>query len=137
MDYRGRPSENVEIKPKFTRVYKDVPTKPEIGEISTWVYNLDKFKNGPISVSIEYPKDFKHSKPKIDKTQQYGIGPVVMVFKTSKRKNAKVKMKVWKNTNIDYINGVSTLPGVPDDAPILELGVGKSYVNLWKDKYNL
>jgi hypothetical protein len=134
---KGRPSENTEINPKFTRVYKDVPTKPEIGEISTWKYDLDKFKNGPISVSIEFPKNTKFPKPEIDKNQQYGVGPVVMVFKTSERKNAKTRMKVWKNTNIDYINEASTLSGVPDNAPILELGVGESYINMWKNKYDL
>ena len=33
-----------------------------------------------------------------------------MVFKTSNRSNAKIKMKVWKNTNIDYINSAAKLP---------------------------
>jgi hypothetical protein len=33
---------------KFTRVYEDEET------VSTWTYDLDKFKNGPISVDIKY-----------------------------------------------------------------------------------
>ena len=63
--------------------------------------------------------------------------PVVMVFKTSNRSNAKTKMKVWKNTNIDYILTQDKLPGVPDKAVILELGVGESLIEKYKLKYNL
>jgi hypothetical protein len=33
---------------KFTRVYEDEDT------IETWVYDLDKFDKGPISVEIKY-----------------------------------------------------------------------------------
>ena len=34
-------------------------------------------------------------------------------------------MKVWKYMNIDYIITQDKLPGVPDKAVILELGVGE------------
>jgi hypothetical protein len=34
-----------------TRVYEDEET------ISTWTYDLDKFKNGPISVDIKYKNE--------------------------------------------------------------------------------
>ena len=54
----------------------------------------------------------------------YGDLPVVVVFKTSNRSNAKTKMKIWANENIDYIITAKSLPGVPDTAVILELGVG-------------
>jgi len=58
-----------------------------------------------------------------------------MVFKTSNRSNAKTKIKVWNNTNIDYINTAHKLPGVPDKAVILELGVGKGIIEKYKRKY--
>ena len=63
--------------------------------------------------------------------------PVGMVFKTSKNSNAKTKMKVWRNTNIDYIITQDKLPGVPDKAVILELGVGENNIKNWKSKYSL
>jgi len=63
--------------------------------------------------------------------------PVAIVFKTSNRSNAKTKMKVWNNTNIDYILTQDKIPGIPDKAEILELGVGKSLVKKWQSKYNL
>jgi hypothetical protein len=66
----------------------------------------------------------------------YGKEPVVMVFKTSNRSNAKTKIKVF-NKNIDYVNGAKKLPGVPEKAEILELAVGRSYINKYKQKYNL
>ena len=46
-------------------------------------------------------------------------------------------MKVWNNTNIDYIITADKLPGVPEKAVILELGVGKSLVEKWRSNYNL
>ena len=60
-----------------------------------------------------------------------------MVFKTSKNSNAKTKLKVWNNTNIDYIITQTKLPGVPDKSVILELGVGKALIDSWKLKYSL
>lgn len=63
--------------------------------------------------------------------------PVAIVFKTSKNANAKTKMKVWRNTNIDYIITQDKLPGVPDKAVILELGIGENLIETWKSKYSL
>jgi hypothetical protein len=60
-----------------------------------------------------------------------------MVFKTSNRSNAKVKMKVWKNENIDYIITAKKLPGVPDNAVIMELSVGQGFIEKYASKYNL
>lgn len=62
--------------------------------------------------------------------------PVVLVFKSSNRKNAKTKMKVFRNKNIDIVNG-KKLPGVPDNALILELAIGESFINTYKQKYKL
>ena len=78
----------------------------------------------------------KFFKPKIDK-KSYQKQSVVMVFKTSNRSNAKTKMKIWRNTNIDYVISTNKLPGVPENAIILELAVGESFVNSYKLKYNL
>ena len=60
----------------------------------------------------------------------------VIVFKTSNRSNAKTKMKVI-NKNIDYVLSAKKIPGVPDTAEWLEIGVGKSFVDKYKQKYNL
>jgi hypothetical protein len=46
-------------------------------------------------------------------------------------------MKVWNNENIDYIISAPTLPGVPDNAIILELAVGEGFINLFNQKYSL
>ena len=46
-------------------------------------------------------------------------------------------MKVWNNENIDYIMTSKKLPGVPDNAIIIELGVGKGFIEKWRLKYSL
>jgi hypothetical protein len=66
----------------------------------------------------------------------YPNSPVVMVFRTSNRSNAKVKMKVWKNKNIDQVQE-EKLAGVPENAEILELAVGIKFIEKYKTKYKL
>ena len=64
--------------------------------------------------------------------------PTTIVFKTSNRKNAKVKIKTYKTKNIDEVlEGLdkNTLPGIPENAEILELGVGKIFPELYKQHY--
>jgi hypothetical protein len=57
------------------------------------------------------------------------ITPVVVTFKTSNRSNAKTKVKVIRNRNIDEVLDVKTkIPGIPEKAIILEIGVGKSFI---------
>ena len=57
------------------------------------------------------------------------ITPVVVTFKTSNRSNAKTKVKVIRNRNIDEVLDVKTkIPGIPEKAVILEIGVGKSFI---------
>ena len=66
--------------------------------------------------------------------------PTVLVFKTSNRSNAKTKIKVYKTKNIDeIINGLEEgkLPGVPKKAEVLELGLGKSFIKKYKQRYSL
>tara|TARA_R110000824_G_scaffold344760_1_gene531383 strand:- start:652 stop:882 length:231 start_codon:yes stop_codon:yes gene_type:complete len=64
--------------------------------------------------------------------------PTTIVFRTSNRKNAKVKIKTYKTKNVDEImealNG-NSLPGVPSNAEILELGVGKLFPEIYKQQY--
>lgn len=58
------------------------------------------------------------------------ITPVVVTFKTSNRSNAKTKTKVIRNRNIDEMLDKKTkIPGIPENAVILEIGVGKNFIN--------
>ena len=57
------------------------------------------------------------------------ITPVVVTFKTSNRSNARTKQKVIRNRNIDEVLDVKTkIPGIPEKAIILEIGLGKSFI---------
>ena len=134
---RGRPSENIERKTKYTLEFFDYPSKPELGGRSVWHFDDKKSKNGAYKVEQFFPKDEKNEKIKIEKGKAYGKMPVVMVFKTSNRSNAKTKIKVWNNENIDYIASAKKLPGVPKNAIILEVGVGPSFIKQYQEKYNL
>jgi hypothetical protein len=135
---RGRPAEQPFVQPeKWTREYYEVPSKPELGTKTTFYYDINKNANGPYKTEITYPKNYKHEPFKPEKGKAYNQQPVVMVFKTSNRSNAKTKMKVWNNENVDYIISAKSLPGVPDTAEILELGVGESFIETYKSKYSL
>jgi len=138
MENRGRPKEAPAVKKeKYTLEYYDVPTKPELGWKSTWHFDDAKNKNGAWRVEHTPPKGWRAPKIKAEKGKAYAKQPVVMVFKTSNRSNAKTKMKVWNNENIDYIISSPKLPGIPPKAEILELGVGKNFIDSWRSKYNL
>jgi hypothetical protein len=95
---------------------------------------LNKYDRGPISVDINYSKDYDLPKrAKIDNSK-YVPAPVVMVYKTSERSNAKYKLKVWNNKSIDQIlSGKNN--GFPDDVIILELGIGYQLIEEYKEKY--
>ena len=138
MEHRGRPKEIIqEIKEKWEVVSYEVPSKPELGWKSTWYYDNSKTTNGPYKTEVIYPKGFKLDKFKPKKGKAYNKMPVVMIFKTSNRSNAKTKMKIWANENIDYISTTSKLVGVPEGAIILELGVGESFIEKWRVKHSL
>jgi len=133
---RGRPTEKPAIPwQKYTQETIEVPSKPELGGRSVWHYDRSKFENGPWRTEHFEAKGYKNPKPKIDQ-KMYGKQPTVMVFKTSNRSNAKTKIKVF-NKNIDYIISAKKLPGVPENAVILDLAVGRSYIDKYKDKYNV
>tara|TARA_Y100001972_G_scaffold48760_1_gene59983 strand:+ start:427 stop:807 length:381 start_codon:yes stop_codon:yes gene_type:complete len=124
---RGRPSENVVKKTKYKLEFED----------STWYFDDKKSKNGAYKVEQIQPKGERIGKIKIQKGKAYGKMPVVMAFKTSNRSNAKTKIKVWKNENVDYILTAKKLPGVPEKAEILNIGIGSSFIEEYNKKYNL
>ena len=64
------------------------------------------------------------------------IYPTVLVFKTSNRSNARTKIKVI-NKNVDYVISAKKLPGIPEKAEWLEIGIGRSFIEQYKKKYNL
>ena len=135
---RGRPSETeAVVKEKYTLEFFEVPSKPELGWKSVWHFDRNKTSFGAWKVEHTPPKGWKVPKIKVDKGKAYAKQPVVMVFKTSNRSNAKTKMKVWANENIDYIITADKLPGIPDAAEVLELAVGESFIEKYKLKYNL
>lgn len=121
---RGRPSEQVEKLDQWILNTED----------SIWKYDMNKNPNGCYSVETKFKAGDK-VKPKIDQNP-YGGHPVVIVFKSSNRSNAKTKMKVI-NKNIDYVLTTKKLPGVPEKAEIIDLAVGESFINKYKQKYNL
>ena len=127
---RGRPSEQVERLDKWV-----IDSTDYDGSRSIIKFDRSKSANGPYSWENIPPKGFRQPKPKIDQ-KMYGKNPVVMVFKTSNRSNAKTKIKVF-NKNIDYIISAKKLPGVPEKAEILDLAVGRSYIDRYKEKYSL
>ena len=135
---RGRPSEKpAPIKEKWEMVVSEYPSKPELGYVTTCYFDINKSTTSPYAIKTTYPKGYKQNKFKPEKGKSYGKLPVVLVFKTSNRSNAKTKMKVFNNENIDYILSAPKLVGVPSNAIILECGVGRSFVEKWKVKYNL
>jgi|688.fasta_scaffold806565_2 hypothetical protein len=66
----------------------------------------------------------------------YHKSNVTIVFKTSNRSNAKMKLKTFRNKSIDDILE-KKLPGVPDNAIIVELGIGEIFEQKFKQKYKL
>ena len=134
---KGRTKENDTVLDKWVMETYEYPNKPELGSKSVWHFDRSKNDKGCWKVDHTPAKGETLPKVKVSKTQTYGGVPVGMVFKTSKNANAKTKLKVWNNTNIDYIITQDKLPGVPDKAVILELGVGEELIKTWKSKYSL
>ena len=131
MDNRGRKKENTEVIKVRTQEITD-----SVGGKMIYKFDYDKSPNGAYSVEF-IPTKHQTTKPVFDLNQRtYSKAPTVMVFKSSERSNTKVKMKIF-NKNVDYINMAKKLPGVPNDAVILELGVGESFITMWKNQYNL
>ena len=137
VESRGRPKEPETIaKEKWELVCHEVPSRPELGFTTTFYFDRDKCENGAWKVESKSPKGWKEPKSQLEKAKTYCKQPVVMVFKTSNRLNAKVKIKTWKNKNIDQVLE-EDLVGVPKNAEILELAVGESFIQKYKLKYKL
>jgi hypothetical protein len=66
----------------------------------------------------------------------YHKADVTIVFKTSARSNAKTKMKTLRNKPIDDVLD-RKIPGIPDTAVILEIGMGELFEEKYKQKYKL
>lgn len=70
--------------------------------------------------------------------KSYIDDPVVVIFKTSNRSNAKTKMKVFNNRNVDeVIDPKYKLPGIPETAVWVEVGIGESYIKKFSNKYKI
>jgi hypothetical protein len=129
---RGRPAEQFEVLNKWTLESAD-----STGEKTIIKFDREKSPNGPYSIECIKPKGYRQPKIKAEKGKAYAKQPVVLVYKTSNRSNAKTKMKVFNNENIDYVLSSDKLVGVPAKAEILDVGVGKSMIQRYKHKYNL
>jgi hypothetical protein len=137
---RGRPAEgSAEPREKWELTCYEYLNKDyqDTGRSTTFYYDISKNANGPYRTEVTYPKNYKHETFKAEKGKAYNKQPVVMVFKTSERSNAKTKIKIWWNENVDYILSAPSLPGVPETAIIVELGVGESYIETFRNKYSL
>jgi hypothetical protein len=62
---------------------------------------------------------------------------VGIVFKTSNRSNARTKIKIMKNKTPDEIITAKKIPGITDNAVILEIGFGEQLVQSYIKKYKL
>lgn len=64
--------------------------------------------------------------------------PLVIVFKVSKRANAKVRLKVLKHMNIDkFLHPSTRVTGIPQNAILLQIGVGKVFIQRYKKQYKI
>ena len=78
-------------------------------------------------MAIKWTKDGSY--PKI---------PIAIVFATSKYKNARIKMKVVRNRNIDELQDCNfVIPGIPARSVIKEVGLGEYFIQKYKVKYGL
>jgi len=130
---RGRPTE----KPAIALNQWTINSTEYDGSNTIIKFNRSKSPNGPYSFENNPPKGTRQLKFKTEKGKAYSKQPVVLVFKTSNRSNAKTKMKVFRNENIDYIISADKLVGIPAKAEIVDIGVGISFINKYKQKYNL
>ena len=67
--------------------------------------------------------------------EKANIFPSVVVYKLN-RKNAKVKMKIFKTKSLDEINNMDIpLDGIPNDSIILDIGCGKNMVEILRKRH--
>jgi len=64
--------------------------------------------------------------------------PIVIAFATSNRSNAKYKVKVVRNRNIDELMDCNyIIPGIPAKSIIKEVGMGEYFIEKYKKKYGV
>ena len=141
MARRGRPKQTEDVKiSKYEQTIFEF-TNPEYrdkGYKSVWSFDDKKSTGGAYKVEHYFPKGVKTQKPKVEKNKSYNTkAPVVLVFKTSNRSNAKTKIKIFRNENIDYVLTAPKLVGVPENAVVVDCGVGNKFIEQYKLKYNL
>jgi len=62
--------------------------------------------------------------------------PIVVIYK--KRKRGKAYMEVFTNLRIDdIIDAKKRKPPIPHNYEILDIGVGESFIERYKQKYKL
>ena len=62
---------------------------------------------------------------------------VVVVWKKSNRASKKY-MTVFTTAQVDQVNtNKGRNPVIPNEYPFVELGVGESFIEAWKEKYNI
>lgn len=62
----------------------------------------------------------------------------MVVYKTSNRKNAKLKLEVFHDVRVDDILDTNKRkPIIPYECEILEIGVGGGFEEKYKKKYKL
>lgn len=62
--------------------------------------------------------------------------PVVVTYQ--KRKNGKIYLEVFENMRVDdIINKRKTKPPIPHNYEIVDIGVGKAFIEKYKEKYKL
>ncbi len=128
VERRGRPSEQPAVAlDKWVLETED----------QTWYFDRSKSENGCWKVENKYKAGEKQAKPKIDQRMYHKNMPTVVVFKTSNRSNAKTKMKIFRNENIDYVLTAPKLVGVPEKSVVVDCGVGNKFIEQYKLKYNL
>jgi hypothetical protein len=136
MAKRGRPKqiENVENKKYIQTIYEfEDPKFRETGYKSIWHFDDNKSISGAYKVEHYFSKKEKVPQIKIEKGKPYDKSPIILVFKT----NNKIKIKIFRNENIDYILTAPKLIGIPEDAIIIDCGVGNKFIDYYKLKYNI
>ena len=62
---------------------------------------------------------------------------ISIVFRTSNRSNARTKIKTFRNKCIDDVLKQKKIVGIPENAIILEIGMGKRLEEKFRKKYKL
>lgn len=80
-----------------------------------------------------------NKKPRKKRTQSYYPKiPIGIAWAADEKEDAEIKLKVVNNRNIDEIMDLNyNLPGIPEDAVIKHVVMGKTLIEDIKEKYNI